>query len=187
MEDNNPVILVYRRDHKGDPDERGIFGIDDCMGRVRNWEYKAVIGIGGSKPSCKELTYKINWIGFGPDKVKIVPMAEDRARMKMADSDFKDFRAPFVTFDRFLLLNESGPLVKDKAPNLHKYMFEEGRIPHQAKNFEKLPEIYAELKEILKLADDALPSRARDFSIKSKPVNSKCSSSNGTNKSRGCV
>ena len=40
--------LIYKRTHSGDPDpESGVFGNNDCMGRVKGWQYDAVIGIGG--------------------------------------------------------------------------------------------------------------------------------------------
>jgi hypothetical protein len=42
--------LVYKRTHTGDPDESGIFGIHDCMGQVRGWNFGAVIGVGGKSP-----------------------------------------------------------------------------------------------------------------------------------------
>lgn len=64
-------VLIYKRTHKHDPDERGIFGIQDCMGQIRNWNYDAVIGIGG-KSAWKghtDIKYKINWIGLEPKVV----------------------------------------------------------------------------------------------------------------------
>lgn len=64
-------ILIYKRTHKGDPDEKGIFGIHDCMGRIRNWEYDAVIGIGGKTAWIvdEDIKYKINWVGIGPKRI----------------------------------------------------------------------------------------------------------------------
>jgi hypothetical protein len=38
--------LIFKRTHNGDPDS-GLWGVKDCMGSVRCWEYEAVIGIGG--------------------------------------------------------------------------------------------------------------------------------------------
>lgn len=40
-------ILAYKRTHTGDPDANGVFGVNDCMGRVRSLEFDAVIGVGG--------------------------------------------------------------------------------------------------------------------------------------------
>jgi hypothetical protein len=39
--------LIYKRTHPGDPDTTGRFGVCDCMGRVRTWDFEAVIGVGG--------------------------------------------------------------------------------------------------------------------------------------------
>src|SRR6266568_1689223 len=39
--------LVYKRTHTGDPDTNGVFGNQDCMGRVRRLPFEAVIGGGG--------------------------------------------------------------------------------------------------------------------------------------------
>ena len=39
-----PIVLIYKRTHTGDPDKNGIFGINNCMGSVRDWEFYAVIG-----------------------------------------------------------------------------------------------------------------------------------------------
>ncbi len=37
--------LIYKRTHSGDPDpETGVFGNHDCMGRVKDWQFDAVIG-----------------------------------------------------------------------------------------------------------------------------------------------
>ena len=63
-------VLIYKRTHKGDPNETGIFGIQDCMGRIRNWNYDAVIGIGGESAWRDDIgiKYKINWIGLAPQR-----------------------------------------------------------------------------------------------------------------------
>jgi hypothetical protein len=45
-------ILTYKRTHVGDPDQDGRFGIYDCMGRVRNYPFDAVIG---GTPGVKSL------------------------------------------------------------------------------------------------------------------------------------
>jgi hypothetical protein len=41
--------LIYKRTHSGDSDKMGCFGIWDCMGRLRNMAFDAVIGVGGSR------------------------------------------------------------------------------------------------------------------------------------------
>jgi hypothetical protein len=182
----NPVILVYRRTHKGDPNDGGIFGFNDCMKSVRDWEYDAVIGIGGSKPDrgYEEIKEKITWIGICPNKEDRFVTQEDKERMKMNNPEFEDFGGKLVTFDRFLFLDKP---VSDECPYLYKHMFEEGKIPRQAKNFEKYPEIYSELKAILKLADSAPQSPVREFLNTANPVGSMYSSSKGTQKNKGCA
>ena len=46
-------VLVYKRTHNGDPDTSGCFGVYDCMGAVRDWEFDAVIGVGGIGPEAR--------------------------------------------------------------------------------------------------------------------------------------
>jgi hypothetical protein len=46
-------VLIYKRTHTGDPTPEGVFGLSDCMGRVRAREYEAVIGVGGQARSHK--------------------------------------------------------------------------------------------------------------------------------------
>jgi hypothetical protein len=42
-----------RNDQHGDPDETGQFGVCDCIGQVRSWNYEAVIGIGGTAAEAR--------------------------------------------------------------------------------------------------------------------------------------
>ena len=146
--DNNLNILVYRRTHKGDPNENGIFGINDCMKSVRDWNYDAVIGIGGVAPwhEDREIAKKVNWIGINPAPHDPLFYGSDT------------FGGKWITFEKFLLLDGNGPLVEDCAPKLYKYMFEQGRIPRTGKHFPE--EIYKELLVLLHLANDAPPSKS---------------------------
>ena len=32
-------FFIYKRTHKHDPNDKGVFGIQDCMGRMRNGKY----------------------------------------------------------------------------------------------------------------------------------------------------
>ena len=50
MVNTQPVVMIYKRTHNGDPDSTGVFGINDCMGRIRDRNYDAVNGTGGNKP-----------------------------------------------------------------------------------------------------------------------------------------
>lgn len=107
--------LIYKRTHRGDPDKSGIFGRRDCMGRVRRWNFDAVIGVGGRSPwpGHEEIANRINWIGINPDKTKA------------ANSTWK---GPLVRFERFVLYDEKGPKLKRLAPKLFKYMFEDKHV-----------------------------------------------------------
>ena len=100
-------ILIYKRTHKGDPDSKGIFGNQDCMGKVRNWNYDAVIGIGGKAPwkEDQDIKFKINWIGLEPKKVE------------------SSGRGPRVVFSNFALFEESGQDIQENFPNLFDYMY----------------------------------------------------------------
>jgi len=62
--------LIYKRTHKGDPDVKGHFGVSDCMGRVRQYPFDAVIGIGGigRELAAKGIRGKVNWTGIGAEK-----------------------------------------------------------------------------------------------------------------------
>jgi hypothetical protein len=105
--------LIYKRTHKGDPDKMGCFGIWDCMGRLRNMAFDAVIGVGGTgaQPEAQGISYKINWIGVGAHKTK------PNATM------FPAWRGPFVTFDHFVLFENKGVDFWCVAPILARRMY----------------------------------------------------------------
>jgi hypothetical protein len=132
--------MVYRRTHRGDPDKRGCFGINDCMGMYRGWEFDAVIGVGGiSAPRHLGIARKVNWIGIGPTRW----------------TQINGQRGPRVTFDNFLLRDASGPDFEELAPILANRIYKDrGRRPF----FEFSPDEEAEIARILKLAEDAPPS-----------------------------
>ena len=71
------------------------------MGRVRSWDFEAVIGVGGTgaEPRAHGLDGKVNWIGIGPHKQRIA-----RAR------------GPIVTFDHFMFYGADGPDLEELAP-----------------------------------------------------------------------
>ncbi len=76
------------------------------MGRVRGYQYDAVIGIGGlsAEPWRHDLAGKVVWIGIGPYKTG------DRLK-------------PLVTFDRFKFSGSKGPALHDEAPLLATHMY----------------------------------------------------------------
>lgn len=97
-------VLIYRQTHTNDPCPCGVFGIRDCMGRIRGWDYNAVIGIGALANPI--ITGKLTWIGINPKNGEI----------------FK--RAPLVTFKHFCRMDERGPMLGDCAPLLNRYVNE---------------------------------------------------------------
>lgn len=103
------AILTYKRTHIGDPSPKGEFGVYDCMGKMRNLEYEAVIGIGGtgSEPRGYKIDGKITWVGVNPTKRYC-----------------KDLRGPIVTFQYFVLFDKNGPPLRAFAPFLAKRMYE---------------------------------------------------------------
>jgi hypothetical protein len=132
--------LIYKRTHTGDPDVRGRFGIHDCMGQMRAWDFEAVIGIGGlgGEATSHGLDGKINWIGIGPHK---------RAAMGK--------RGPIVTFDHFLYYGSEGPDFITKAPTLAHRMYSRNVrvLMHDVDARER-----KEIDRLLTLARNAPPS-----------------------------
>lgn len=138
-------VLVYKRTHEGDPDpETGVFGNDDCMGKVRRWEYDAVIGVGGVRPWIEfhEIAKKLTWVGIGPLK-------RDRSGSR---------RGPQVTFDHFRYWGSEGPLLEGVAWALARRLFEKHArallvTPSSAE--------WTEVKRLLNRAKSAPPSGKR--------------------------
>ena len=100
-------ILTYKRTHIGDPSPNGVFGVGNCMRRVRNYDFDAVIGVGGIsyEPRRLGISGKVNWIGCTPYK-------------RRTQSGFV-----LVKFKYFKLFEESGPMLHDMAPLLAKRMY----------------------------------------------------------------
>ena len=136
-------ILVYKRTHNGDPDHNGCFGAHDCMGAVRALNYDAVIGIGGVGAEARSwgIDGKVNWIGIGPQKT-------------YAPGN----RGPQVTFDHFLDFGTRGPAFPTLAPTLAERVYSRNvrYVLHLA------GQEYAEACAVVKVAEDAAPSRPRE-------------------------
>jgi hypothetical protein len=99
------ATLVYKMTHKGDPDSNlGFWGVEDCMGQVRGYEFDAVIGIGGRSwwTNQTSRTGEIVWIGLGPEIV---------AQGK---------RGPVLRFAHFRYFQEGELMLRKIAPNLVK-------------------------------------------------------------------
>lgn len=95
-------VSIYKRTHTGDPCGCGVFGANDCMGgkRLHCIKYHAVIGVAGPKPDrgSEKIAGRLTWVGIGP---------------RILD-EFG--RGPVLSFERFNLLNENGPLLSECAP-----------------------------------------------------------------------
>jgi hypothetical protein len=128
--------LVYKRTHVGDPNAEGCFGIEDCMGRVRPYEFDSVIGVGGisGQPRSQNIAGKINWIGLG-------------ARKKTLENR----RAPIVTFQHFVLYEQEGENLRDIAPVLARRLL--SRNARVVLNF--TAEEQREVNKILSMAKNA--------------------------------
>ena len=95
-------VLIYKRTHTGDPNGDGVFGVNDCMGRVRALNYDAVIGVGGigAEPVREGIDRKISWIGITPIIGKLFG------------------RGPLISFQHFLLFDQGGPEFGAWAPTV---------------------------------------------------------------------
>jgi hypothetical protein len=84
------------------------------MGRVRNYPFDAVIGVGGTgrEPRSYGIDRKITWVGINP---KRIPSRDGKG-------------VEVVTFVKknFLLLEKHGPLLESLAPFLARRMYERG-------------------------------------------------------------
>jgi hypothetical protein len=134
---DSKTVLIYKRTHTGDPDESGCFGCRCCMGRVRDRDFAAVIGVGGvgQEPVEAGIARKITWIGIGPRQVGV------------ADDGY-----PVWAFEHFYLKDKDGKLLSDKAPRLARRMF--GRNGPR----EIMAEPDEEINAVLKLAGTSNPS-----------------------------
>ncbi|MCA9110726.1 MAG: hypothetical protein KDA52_12305 [Planctomycetaceae bacterium] len=111
-------ILLYKRTHEGDPDPAtGRFGVYNCMGRVRDQDFDAVIGIGGKGPEAirNGLAGVVNWIGVGASK--------SRERCRFGD------RVTMVRFEMFRYLVSEAVDVREVPTRLSKLMYD-GKVRH---------------------------------------------------------
>lgn len=103
--------LIYKRTHTGDPDPiSGTFGNRDCMGRLRSWNFDAIIGIGGigSEPKRHRIAGRLTWVGIGP---------------RILRWDF-DARGPQLIFRKFVCFDETGPLMRNRFPALARHIYD---------------------------------------------------------------
>jgi hypothetical protein len=119
------------------------------MGRVRAWDFDAVIGVGGlgSEASSHRLDDKVNWIGIGARKT----------------SSFHG-RGPIVTFDRFVLYEADGPLFHELAPVLAKRLYG-SNVRVLLRDISRKEQ--KEVARILRLARNGRPSARADARARS--------------------
>ena len=111
------------------------------MGRVRDWNYDAVVGIGGigAEAIAHKIDRKLNWIGVGPHKTKVAGKPGVQ-----------------VTFDHFLYYGAAGPAFEDVAPKLAQRIYNNNvRVLLTAYNSAET----AEIRRLLRRAATAPPSR----------------------------
>lgn len=131
-------VLLYKRNHRGDPDYRGTFGCDDCMGRIRSYRYDAVIGIGVDRPNPghEAIAGRITWVGVGP---RAVGVHHDRG-------------APVLRFDRWGVWDEKGKVLREFAPELAEYFYEKHRRFFFSDHLSQ--QIQKDIEKILRLANN---------------------------------
>lgn len=142
---NWPRVLIYKRNHTGDPDSNGTFGCRDCMGKVRGYRYDAVIGIGVSKPWAGDeaIADRITWVGVGPRRVGV-----HKAR-----------GAPLVQFERWAVFDGRGKELTSFAPHLANYFYAKHRRHFFSDGLDA--EIQQDIGRILNLVRLKNPPRAR--------------------------
>ena len=113
------------------------------MGKVRDRDFDAVIGVGGIGTEAEDcgIAGRINWIGIGPHKLKV-----------------RGVKWPMLTFDHFCDFGTNGRDFRILAPNLAERMY--------SNNFRQVmddvsPVEYCEMESILRLAEAAPPSLGR--------------------------
>lgn len=136
------ATLVYKMTHRGDPNQRGCWGVGDCMGQVRDWDFNAVIGIGGRSwyPRVTSRAGEIVWIGIGPHPTAV-----------------EGNRGAELRFDHFRYFWEGELMLRAIAPNLAQTMYHTNRYAHFILHgFSRIEEL--EIEQILELARNAAPS-----------------------------
>lgn len=154
--------LIYKRTHTDDPNMSGEFGCSDCMGRVRGYSFDAVIGVGGKCPDhgSEDIARKINWIGIGSFR---------------NHDDPRGVKGPVVTFEHFVLWEETGPDLKEYAPKLFRYMFEDQHVRYVLSRSRVFTsEMRKEVQNILALAETFQPNKPSRVFEKKSLTNCRC-------------
>lgn len=156
------TTLVYKRTHPGDPGEDGVFGNEGCMGRVRGYDFDAVIGVGGigSEAKSYRIDGKINWIGIGAHVV---------------GTCFRGY--PQIAFEHFALFEDLGEPISSRAKELER-RFCHQKAPRYALNDFGKKEL-AEINLLLESVKNSPPSKGLFGTMRarkccSKPSRKKC-------------
>jgi len=146
-------VLIYKRTHTGDPTPEGVFGLSDCMGRVRAREYEAAIGVGGTsaEPQACGIAGRITWVGVGARRSVDKPVGH---------------RGPIVQFDRFRLFDATGPMLDILAPALAHHLFRVNRRVVMSDSLNST--IQREIAKVLALASLSTTKRTRTLTPKSR-------------------
>jgi hypothetical protein len=155
--------LIYIRTHSGDPDPKtGVFGNNDCMGRVRDWPFNAVIGIGGlaQEPRDQGIAGKLTWIGIGPQAIDHTA------------------RGPQLVFHHFWYRGEKGPRLQTNYPALADRMYR-GRVRALMHSPGADPDLDRDVRKILRramdsAASDGLAHRGKSSDKSSAHLNQVC-------------
>lgn len=155
-----PRVLIYKRNHTGDPDSSGEFGCNDCMGRIRGYRFDGVIGIGVSKPwrGFEGIADRITWVGVRPRQVGV----------------HRASGAPIVRFHRWRLFDAQGEDLRSFAPSLAEYFYSKHRRYFFSDGLSH--EIQQDVQRILRLAHSAggsCPSRGYGAYCRVSPMSSK--------------
>lgn len=132
------ITLVYKMTHAGDPDpDLGCWGVKDCMGHVRGFNFDAVIGIGGRSWWTNQTNRagEIIWIGIGPQK------------------SGQGQRGPKLGFAHFRPFDEGELPLREIAPKLVKAIH---KCRFKLYGFSQIEQ--QEIERILELAKEAKPS-----------------------------
>jgi hypothetical protein len=125
--------LIYKQTSLNDPGVGGVWGIRDCMGRIRSRNFEAVIAYGGK--GSFGIDGRITWIGLGA-----YPLPLGSAFNGLPDP-YANLRAPLIAFKHFMNFGNSGPQIRVHLPDI--------QLPHRS------PVISTEVDFILAMAFDA--------------------------------
>jgi hypothetical protein len=146
------VTLVYKMTHVGDPHPRlGCWGVYNCMGKIRCYEFDAVIGIGGRswRKNQTNRAGEIIWIGRGAHRTR-----------------GSDKHSPEVRFERFRYFEDGAKKLGEVAPQLAEAMRNRRFMIHEFGEEEKI-----EIEKILRLAARAKTSASLRTQIIKKQIN----------------